>query len=188
MCSASLVEPDEADLVAAAGAGDPDAWEVLYRRLYPKLHGFLGRRVGADHVEDLVSETMARAVRGVKRYQPGPSGFDAWVFGIGRRVAADHHRKTGRLRRQDTTAAGLIGTARMGTEPAEPVVAAEDRAELRRAFQRLPAKDRELLELRVVGELSVDEVATVLHKGPGAVRTAQSRALNRLRKLMENPQ
>jgi RNA polymerase sigma-70 factor (ECF subfamily) len=41
--------------------------------------------------------------------------------------------------------------------------------------------DRELLDLRVVGGLSADEVASVLGKQPGAVRMAQSRALDRLR-------
>ncbi|HET6964261.1 MAG TPA: RNA polymerase sigma factor [Acidimicrobiales bacterium] len=172
-------------MVAAAGGGDPHAWEVLYHRLHPKLQAFFLRRVEAQHVEDMMSETMTRAVGGIDTYQPGDSGFDGWVFGIGRRVAADHHRKNGRIRRQDATAAGMAAAPVNEPEPAEPLVDAEDRAELRRAFVQLPENDRVLLGLRVVSGLSVEQVAMVLGKRPGAVRTAQSRALGRLRRLLE---
>jgi RNA polymerase sigma-70 factor (ECF subfamily) len=61
------------------------------------------------------------------------------------------------------------------------VVLADEHAAVRRALERLPADDREMLELRVVAGLSSDEVAYVLGMRPGAVRTAQSRALTRLR-------
>lgn len=176
---------DEPQDVAAARAGDHAAWEALYRRLYPKLRAFLLTKVGPAHVEDAVSETMARAVRNIDGYKPGPSGFDGWVFGIGRRVAADHHRKTGRTRRQDTAAAALSGSGIAPENPGERLDLSEEQARLRRAFERLASQDRELLELRVVAELSVEQVAAVLGKRPGAVRTAQSRALQRLRKLLE---
>lgn len=178
------MDSDETEVVAAAGRGDPDAWEVLYRRVYPNLRIYLLRRVGPDQVEDAVSETMTRAVRGIDGYRPGPAGFDGWLFGIARRVAADHHRRAHRLRRQDTSAACLLGRQPSGPEPSEPLLAAEDRAELRQAFEKLPERDRELLELRVVAGLTVEQVAAVLGKAPGAVRTAQTRALQRLRQLM----
>lgn len=172
-------------MVAAAGRGDSHAWEALYGRLYPKLRAFFARRVGSEHVDDALSETMARAVNGISTYRPGEAGFDGWVFGIGRRVAADHYRKRGRLRRQDAVAAGMAAAPGTEPEPAEPVIAAEERAELRRAFVQLRESDRILLELRVVAGLSVEEVAAALGKRPGAVRTAQSRALGRLRRQLE---
>ena len=63
-------------MTKAGGAGDSAAWEVLYRRLYPRLWAYIARRVDGGHVEDTVSETMTRAVRGIDSYQPGPAGFD----------------------------------------------------------------------------------------------------------------
>src|SRR4051812_21420833 len=69
------------DLVARARQNDPDAWELLYRHVYPGLRGFAARRVGTDHADDVVSETMARAVAGLARYEPGRS-FNAWLYGI----------------------------------------------------------------------------------------------------------
>lgn len=180
-----MVLHDESEVVAAACRGDRDAWEALYRRLYPKLRGYMARRVAADHVEDAVSETMTRAVRAIDSYQLGPAGLDGWMFGIARRVAADHHRKAVRIRRQDGAAAGMADVVEAGWAPGESVIAADDHRELRAAFARLSPSDRELLELRVVAGLSVDQVAAVLGKRPGAVRTAQSRALGKLRKILE---
>jgi RNA polymerase sigma-70 factor (ECF subfamily) len=59
-------------------------------------------------------------------------------------------------------------------------LAANDRTELRRSFELLPPGDQLVLELRVIAGLSVEQTASLLKKAPGAVRTAQSRALERL--------
>jgi len=175
---------DEA-AVDSARAGDPAAWEHLYRRLYPRLGAYLARRVGPDHAEDAISETMTRAVAGLDSMALGPAGFDGWVFGIARRVAADHHRKAGRRRRQDQAAVVLSGPEASADSCADGVVEADEYADLKRLFCRLRPDEQELLELRVVAGLSAEQVAAVLGKRPGAVRTAQSRALARLRALME---
>jgi RNA polymerase sigma-70 factor (ECF subfamily) len=185
---AHLSEPEQLDepaLVSAAGTGDGAAWEVLYRRLYPRLWAYVARRVDAGQVEDAVSETMMRAVRGIEVYEPGPAGFDGWVFGIARRVCADYHRRQARLRRQDEVAAGMAEVIEDGQAPGDPAAAADDHAELRRAFDLLLPGDQQVLELRVIAGLSVEQAAWVLEKAPGAVRTAQSRALGRLRQLIE---
>jgi RNA polymerase sigma-70 factor (ECF subfamily) len=148
------------------------------------LRTYVSRRVDASHVEDTVSETMARAVHGIDGYESGPAGFDSWVFGIARRVCADHHRRQARLRRQDGVTAGMAQVIEQGRAPGDPAAAADDHAELRRAFELLLPGDQQVLELRVIAGLSVAEVASVLEKAPGAVRTAQSRALGRLRQLI----
>jgi RNA polymerase sigma-70 factor (ECF subfamily) len=175
---------DEQALVTAAGIGDGAAWEILYRRLYPRLWAYVARRVDAGHVEDTVSETMMRAVRNIVSYQPGSAGFDGWVFGIARRVCVDYYRRRVRLRRQDRVAAGMAEVIEDGRAPGDPVAAADDHAELRRAFELLLPGDQQVLELRVIAGLSVEQAASVLEKAPGAVRTAQSRALGRLRQLI----
>jgi RNA polymerase sigma-70 factor, ECF subfamily len=180
------VEPDERDVVRAACEGDHAAWEELYRRLYPRIRAYLTRRVGVAQADDAVSETMARVVSGIHRFRWGPAGFDGWVFGIARHVAADHHRKAIRHRRQDTAAMGAMLTFDgSGEAPGDGVVTADDHTQLRRAFAQLNEAERELLELRIVAGLSAEQVAAVLHKAPGAVRTAQSRALGRLRRMLE---
>jgi RNA polymerase sigma-70 factor, ECF subfamily len=177
----------ERAVVEAARDGDHAAWELLYRRLYPRLYTYLARRVGAEHAEDSVSETMARAVRGFDGFTLGRAGFDGWVFGIARRVAADHYRKKAQRRRQGIAAARVArGPEHSGDPTTDNLCQGDDRAQIRRLFDELGAAEREILELRVVAGLSSEQVGVVLNKAPGAVRTAQSRALARLRKLLED--
>ena len=164
--------------VELARDGDPDAWERLYRNVYPRLLAYAVRQAGADVADDLVSETMARAVNGIKRFRWEPSGIDAWFFGILRHVCADHHR-----RRSDGRA--RLPPAPDGSDaPGDTVELDEDHQQVRKAFDRLSADERQLLELRVIAGLSSDEVARVLGKRAGTVRTAQSRALAHLRQIL----
>jgi len=172
---------DARRLVALAKCGDHDAWDQLYRRIYSRLRAYATRRVSPDAVDDVVNETMTRAVAGIERFSWEPSGFDAWLFGIARRVAADHHRGSARVRRTNHRA-DLIDVV---SNPGEALEIAEDHARVRAGFELLGPADRELLELRVIAGLTVEQAATVLGKRAGAVRTAQSRALARLRAIVE---
>ena len=177
-----VVDPSDAELlVEAARRGDADAWETLYRRIYPRLRSYVAGRAGPGDVEDLVSETMTRAVAAIDRFRWEPAGFDGWIFGIARHVTADHNRRSARRLAQpvaslDRSADGDDHGARLERD--------EEHARLRDALARLSADDRELLELRAVGQLSIDDVARILGKRPGAVRTASSRAVARLRAIV----
>jgi RNA polymerase sigma-70 factor (ECF subfamily) len=176
----------DGDLVAAARAGDQDAWEQLYRGVHRRLRGYVSRRVGGEHVEDVMSETMTRAVARLDRFDLGPAGFDGWVFGIARRVVFEHNRRVDTARRRSHDVAATVDTMGAGdVEPGDDLVLADEHARVRQLFARLSPAERELLELRVVAGLSAEDVARVLGKRPGAVRTAQSRALANLRRLLE---
>ena len=106
-------------IVDAARDGDQDAWETLYRGVYPRLHAYLARRVGYDRAEEAVSETMARAMEGIDRFTLGPAGFDGWVFGIARRVSADHYRREDRDERYKAAIVIAGGAVGVGPEPGE---------------------------------------------------------------------
>lgn len=170
-------------LLSAASAGDEDAWEQLYRRIYPRLWAYLVRRVGAGQAEDAVNDTMTRAMEGIGRFEPRKASFDAWVFGIARHVAVDLHRRQVRSERHRLLGGGEF----QNTEglPEDVTLIAEEHELLRWAYNRLLPVEREILELRVIAQLSAEETAAALGKRPGAVRTAQSRALSRLRHLLE---
>ena len=173
---------DQRALAAGAKHHDPTAWETIYRRVYPRLRAYVAGRVGRDHAEDLVNETMARAVSAIDRFECGPAGIDGWLFGIARRVTADHLRHNERERR----AIGRIRPDLDEVAPGEALELSEEAALVRKQFALLPAAERELLELRVVAGLSSEQCADVLGKRPGAVRMAQSRALANLRRLMDD--
>jgi RNA polymerase sigma-70 factor (ECF subfamily) len=178
-----LVDPRR--LVSAACDGDDAAWEALYRSIYPRLRAFFIRRVGIEHAEDGISETMTRAVASIPRFQWTDAGFDGWVFGIARHVSVDHHRRQERMRRYRHASHFLSAGKADGTVPVDhDLVVGDDQELIRRLFARLSASEQEVLELRVIAGLSAEQVGEVLGQKPGAVRTAQSRALAHLRELM----
>jgi RNA polymerase sigma-70 factor (ECF subfamily) len=169
---------EEPALVARARQGDASAWEALYRRAYPALLAYARRRLDAEGARDAVSETMARAVSKIDRFAWNGAGFDAWLFGILRHVVIDAQRSLIERKIPADPPPDSPG-------PLDHLLGAEEAKAVRAAFHRLSEGDQEVLELRVVAQLSADEVAEVLGKKAGAVRMAQARALERLRALME---
>jgi RNA polymerase sigma-70 factor, ECF subfamily len=165
------------ELVGRARAGDDQAWAELFHRSYDKLLAYSSRRLRCrDQANDAVGETMARAVGGIHGFRDDGAGFDAWMYGIARHVVIDAQRKQGR------EGPGFVpDLADTAPEPLERAVQVEDSAEVRVAFGHLSRTDQEVLELRVVSGLSAEETASVMGRRPGAVRMAQSRALERLR-------
>jgi RNA polymerase sigma-70 factor (ECF subfamily) len=174
-------EPLGREVIRRAAAGEHAAWEHIFRRVYPNLAAFAARRVGPDAADDIVNETMSRAVAGIGRFRWTNEGIEPWIFGIARKVVADHHRRAGRRRRGDAA----VPSAGERPGPMELVVLGEEHDAVRAAFDTLPAADREILELRLIAGLTPEQVAAVIGKRPGAVRTAQTRALARLRRLLE---
>jgi RNA polymerase sigma-70 factor, ECF subfamily len=161
---------------------DADAWEALYRRLYPRLCAYARRRLTSSHCDDAVSEAFARAMGAIERFEGGPGSFDGWLFGILRNVILEHYRAA-----RPGGPDGAATTTELPSDEAGPLdqlVAGERAGAVRRAFERLDAHDRELLELRVLGELDARAVGAALGKRAGAVRMAQSRALARLGELL----
>ena len=119
------------------------------------------------------------------RFRWEGAGFDGWLFGIARRVTADHLRR-GKRRAADRPINDRDSTAE--AMPGDDLELAEEHARVRKAFLMLSDADRDLLELRIFAGLSGEQTAVALGKKPGAVRTAQSRAVARLRKLLGEEQ
>lgn len=182
MSKGVLVMADVQTLVVRAQDGDTAAWEALYRRVYPRLLAYARRRLDGEAAREAVSETMARAVAKMPEFRPRGPGFEGWLFGICRHVVLDAQRAAGRRRRAPRPEVTPMG------EPDDQLLLSEEHAAVRRAFERLGDKDRELLELRVVAGLSAEETAVALGRRAGAVRTAQARALARLRRHLEEVQ
>lgn len=172
---------EESTLLARARALDPDAWEAVYRRSYAQLVEYARRRlpVGADP-DDAVSEAMARAMDRVGLLEDRGLRLEAWLYGILRNVVLEQQRAGAR-----TSAPPQDQLVDPGPGPLEQVLDQEVAGSLRRAFGRLADDDQEILWLRLVARLSAAEVAQVVDRREGAVRTAQSRALDRLRRHLE---
>lgn len=163
-----------------ARAGDPDTWELIYRRVHPRLFAYARRRLATEEqAEEAVSETMVRAMAKIGSYVDSPARIDGWLFGIARNVVLETYRASSRQSSADPDR--FVTTPDPAPGPASVVIAREEQDLLAQAFARLSPQDREVLEMRVVVGLDAAQVAALTGRRPGAVRTAQSRALQRLR-------
>jgi RNA polymerase sigma-70 factor (ECF subfamily) len=122
---------------------------------------------------------MARAVESIDRYDADRGRFEAWLFGICRMLLLQAARQSARVDRAPLTdsAEGVLVGERLDAD--------EEARAMRVAYGKLTDDERELLDLRVIGALSAEEVGELLGRRPGAIRTAQSRALTRLRIYFE---
>ena len=168
------------ELIGAARSGDRDAVASLWRAEHPRLVRVLRGLVG-DAGEDVASQTWLEVMGVLPRFQGDERGFRALVFTIARRRVADHRRS---LRRKPAVpmAPGDLATATplhltTGLDVASGVEGDEAVALIQ---ELLPSHQAEIVLLRVVGGLSVDDVAGIVGRSSGAVRVQQHRALKRL--------
>jgi RNA polymerase sigma factor (sigma-70 family) len=157
----------------AARLGEEWAWTRIYRDLAPIVLGYLRARGAADP-EDLTGEVFLQAVRSLATFEGDESGFRAWVLTIARHRLL-HDRRT-RGRRPTTP----LDSA--GDRPASDDVAADaernvTNERIRRLIDRLSPDQRDVLLLRILGGLTVEEVAKAVGKRTGAVKALQRRGL-----------
>jgi len=173
----------------ASRAKDAIDWTEVYQEQLPRVYNFFRYRLGDDQTaEDLTATTFEKAWRGRERYRWDLGAFEAWLFGIARRVAADHLRRP----RRDVSLADLPDPADSdpsdphpadGDPLAETVQRQADLARLGVLLAQLPPRERELIALKYGGEmtnraivavtgLSESNVGTILHRTIGKLRAA----------------
>jgi RNA polymerase sigma-70 factor (ECF subfamily) len=167
--------------MAAARAGDRDAVADLWRAEHPRLVRVLRGMVG-DAAEDVASQTWLEVMGVIGRFEGDERGFRSLVFTIARRRVSDHRRTLRRKPAVPMAPADLVVGTPVHRDAGRGEVGAalegDEAVALIRAM--LPDHQAEIVLLRVVGGLSVDEVAGIVGRSPGAVRVHQHRALKRL--------
>lgn len=169
----------------AAQQGDERALEVIYRELAPLVLGYLRGR-GATHAEDVTSETFVAVVRNLHRFQGDEDRLRSWVLTIAHRRLIDERRRAGRRPEVAEDPASLAdqsgATAGDALSHALDRIAEDDALAL---LEHLTEDQRAVVLLRIVSDLPVKEVARILGKRQGAVKTLQRRALARLARVLE---
>lgn len=174
---------DLSPLVAAACAGDEQAFRDLYRAVQPGLLRYLRALVG-DDAEDVASEAWLQVVRDLGTFRGGSDDFRAWSATIARHRALDHLRARAR-RPQAALPVEALGDR---PSPGDTAATAMETLSTRAAIEliaTLPRDQAEAVLLRVVVGLDADGAGEVLGKRAGAVRTSAYRGLRRLAALLE---
>jgi len=161
-------------LLESARQGSEAAWKELYDGLAPVVLGYL-RANGAPDPEDVLSEVFLQVARDVTSFSGDEKGFRSWVFTIAHHRLIDARRHAARR------------PVELAAEPPEPVDRADDAAdealtrigteEVQRVLEAVSDEQRAVLLLRVIGDLSIEDVAKAVGKRPGAVKALQRRGL-----------
>jgi RNA polymerase sigma-70 factor (ECF subfamily) len=163
--------------MAAAQAGDRDAYHALLHDVDAMLKGFLRRRLrDPDEAADVLQEILLTVHRGRHTYDPARP-FEPWLFAIVRHVVADHVRRARRAARVDVVA----GEALADVAAPEAIGSADL---LEDALGRLPPAQREAFEMLQLEGVSVVAAAARAGVSPGALRVRAHRAYTAIRALL----
>jgi RNA polymerase sigma-70 factor (ECF subfamily) len=167
------------EILVATQAGADWAFATLYRDLNPRLLRYFSAKAPAL-AEDLASETWLAAARQLPSFRGGEMAFRAWIFSIGRRRLVQHWRDAGR--RPSSPVAPETLTSKAGTDDTEgeAVNATTAQAAARAIAHVLSPDQADVVLLRVLAGLDVEQVAEILGKRPGTVRVLQHKVLRRL--------
>jgi len=176
---------DDDVLVTRARAGDLEAYDLLVARHTASAYRTAVLLGAGSDSEDVVQEAFVKAHNGLARYR-GESSFRAWLLAIVANETRNLHRT--RSRRDGLVlraAAAYPGSEITGDDAVDAVLAGERRATLVQALRQLPDRDREVIVCRFFLDLSEEETVAMLGWPRGTVKSRTSRALAKLRRLLD---
>jgi RNA polymerase sigma-70 factor, ECF subfamily len=176
----STAPADVRDLVERAKHGDRDALEELYLLHFDRIYSYLHMSVGNRHdAEDLTTQTFLKMLESIGRFEWKAVPFSAWLFRIAHNLAMDFFRAGRRVQPEEDV-----------PEPAGSEEASAEyhafhsigRASMLDLISRLSPEQRQVLTLKFVFNFANADVAGILGKSEGAVKSLQHRALASLQK------
>ena len=171
-------------LIEAAQQLESWAFDRLWNLYADKLYRFLLFRVGDGVLaEDLVAEAFLRVVDKIDSFRGlTVASFSAWLYRIARNLAADHHRR--RAKREVTSVEQVALVESPGGNPAQAVENHQAHQQLYAAMARLTPDQQEVILFKFFEGMSNAQVAAMLGKTEGSVKSLQHRALATLARLL----
>ncbi|HEX6913245.1 MAG TPA: sigma-70 family RNA polymerase sigma factor [Longimicrobium sp.] len=186
--SSRLSAGDDAELLRRMAAGDEAALGALYDRWSPLVHSVVMRVVNdADDAEELVEETFWQAWRQAGRYDASRGAISGWLVVMARSRALDRVRLRGWQRAGAAASMDGDGVPEPVIDVGGPLDAAEldeTRRLVRAALERLPAEQRETVEMAYFRGMSQTEIAAATGQPLGTVKTRARLALQKLREAL----
>lgn len=175
-------EPTDAEVIAMVLDGDTEQFGLLVDRYADAFARYATQMTGsADDAADVIQESLVRAFRSLRRCKD-PAAFKGWLFRIVSNQCKTHVAKRRRRPMESLDQATQLPAADDASAHAET---AETRRHIRQALYDLPGEQRELLVLRYVEGLSIQEIAVSLAIGMSAVKMRLMRARRELLSRLE---
>ena len=167
-------------LVDRAQQGDRDALEELYLIHFDRIYSYLHVSVGNRHdAEDLTTQTFLKMLESIGSFKWQSAPFSAWLFRIAHNLAMDHFRARKRWQPEEE-----VPEPPGSEEPSAEMLAMHSigRQSMLQLIETLSPEQQQVLTLKFVFNFSNADVATILEKTEGAIKSLQHRALASLQK------
>lgn len=175
---------------------DPEIFGMLYERNYDQIFAYVLRRTAnAQIAQDITAETFFKALKGFHGFKWQNVPFSAWLY----RIALNEINMW--LRKGIYKASSLDGLKEKGFEPfsdedmEEELIKAQQQVErheqylaVQEKLELLPAKYRQVISLRFFADKQIGEIAQILGKPEGTVKSLLHRGLEKIKKEMPFPQ
>ncbi len=173
-----MIDSINSELIERAQRGSAEAVGKLYEEHHQSIFRYLYyRSTDLQTAQDLTSEVFLKMVQALPGYHHRNIPFKAWLFQIARNLAIDHHR------RDNTHPTSQIEEEMPAADnpPDQNVENCLDSIALKHALIRLNDEQRDVILMRFVEGMPIEQVAVTLHKSQDAVKGLQRRALSALR-------
>jgi RNA polymerase sigma-70 factor, ECF subfamily len=181
-------EPNDAELVRRALAGERDAFEAIYRQHQAIVYRFARSMTGSSAMaEDVTQEVFVALMRDLARYEPQRAVLSTYLYGVARNVTRARLRRERRFVTLDELSENGSGPA-VPDDPSTILARSQDLIRLRKAIVDLPSRYREVVILCDLHELTYAEAAAVNDTAVGTVRSRLHRGRNLLVERLRSPQ
>ena len=182
-----MTMPEVADIeqlpVTQARAGEPAAWDTLFRRYQLPLYIYVFELVRDEQTGlDIVQETFIAAARHIGSLRDNAK-FGSWLFGISHQKCLQRWRKQGRDELLRDEIAGTVDEFENG--PDDLLIRREQETEFMNLLDQLPLPQRSVLLLHFIEDFSLEEIARITESPLGTVKSRLHYAKRALRKLLE---
>lgn len=167
--------------VPQARAGEPAAWDTLFRRYQLPLYAYVFELVRHEQTSlDLVQETFIAAVRHVGGLREDGK-FGSWLFGIAHQKCLQYWR-----RQKEVLLEEIPETVEeFENGPDDWLIRREQETEFMQLLNQLPVPQRSVLLLHFIEDFSLEEIARITEVRVGTVKSRLHYAKKSLRKLLE---
>ena len=171
--------------VVLAQKGESSAFEALYDHFYDQIFRYIAFKTSDSLIaEDLTEDVFLRMLESIRKFKPQGHPFSSWIFRIAHNRVIDHYRKRGRDKNVPLdTILTTVGESQSTLDTyVETKLAMR---EVNQAMENLTDLQREVLNLRFAGGLSIKETAEALNRNENSVKALQHSAVKKLRVLLE---
>lgn len=166
--------------VRLAISGDTEAFSYIYEKNVTRIYNYIFYRIGSEaDAEDLTARVFHRAFGHIENYQEKGVPFTAWLYRIAHNLTANWYRDT--QRRKEIPLEDRVDFPHQVELPERQMEHAQEKELLMKAIRRLPPERQQLILLKYLEDLTNGEIAVIMGRTEGAIKSLYHRSLISLR-------